>query len=147
MKCRYCKKDFEIEPCRRCMHKIIKQLKADNEVLTEDLAIMTGNYQTHAKINEDHQADIDRMGIQIEAQREELEQHRWIPVSEGLPEERKDLVPFRSEDVFVTNGISARRAYWMTRQKHWRFYHEGWNLPITHWKPIILSEQSPERQT
>lgn len=65
----------------------------------------------------------------------------WIPASERLPEERKDDVPFRSEDVFVTNGISARRAYWMTRQKHWRFYHEGWNLPITHWMPIILPKQ------
>ncbi|KKK49754.1 hypothetical protein LCGC14_3131850, partial [marine sediment metagenome] len=35
----------------------------------------------------------------IKALTAELKKHRWIPVAERLPEERKDTVPFRSEDV------------------------------------------------
>lgn len=68
------------------------------------------------------------------------EANRWIPVEERMPEEREDAVPFRSEAVFVTNGITARIAYWMTRQKYWRFDGSGWGNPITHWKPIILPQ-------
>ncbi len=38
-----------------------KQLQATNKVLVEDLAIMTGNYQTHAQINADLEATNKRL--------------------------------------------------------------------------------------
>jgi len=43
MKCRYCKKEVELKPCRQC-------LRNENNRLEEDLAIMTGNYQTYVKL-------------------------------------------------------------------------------------------------
>lgn len=39
----------------------LQEIQAENELLAEDLAIMTGNYQTHAKINEDYQVDNKRL--------------------------------------------------------------------------------------
>ena len=92
------------------------------------------------KKNNELQTTIDR-------QVAEIEENRWIPVSERLPEEREDNVPFRSEDVLVTNGISARTAYWMSRQKYWRFDGIGWSNPITHWKPIILPRAGVKETT
>jgi hypothetical protein len=63
----------------------------------------------------------------------ELEQHRWIPVSERLPENDGKFV-------LVTNG----KAYALS------WYNDRWSLissntseladkNITYWKPIILS--------
>lgn len=64
-----------------------------------------------------------------------IEQHRWIPVSEGPPECNKY--------VFVTNGFAVRRAEWK-ESKHWQFCCFGWRGPITHWKPIILPKAEPK---
>ncbi len=70
----------------------------------------------------------------------QLAKHRWIPVEEGLPEERQDTVPYRSKQVFVTDGQSARSAFWKTRRMEWVYWGDGFGV-ITHWKPIILSER------
>lgn len=83
------------------------------------------------------QAVLEAKHTQVTALAAELEKHHWIPVSERPPEERDEVVPFRSNDVFGTNGTSARIVYWMTRQKYWRYAHGvGHPKPITHWKPI-----------
>ncbi len=63
----------------------------------------------------------------------ELEQHRWIPVSERLPEKtEEDLRP----EFLVYDGESVTGALW-------RHYDFGWDFETdrgepTHWKPIII---------
>ena len=89
---------------------------------------------------EDAMDEIDNLHTENETLKSELETHRWIPVSERLPEEREDKVPYRSEDVLIHCRGVVRRAFYMTRRKCWTFYHAGEELPITHWKPITLPE-------
>lgn len=68
---------------------------------------------------------------------------RWIPVGEGLPDERKETVPFRSKEVVVTDGVTWVRAYWMTRQKWWWFFHDVKPAgKITHYLPITLPDEA-----
>ena len=52
----------------REQQKRIKQLQAELEVVKEDLAmaIMTGNYQTHAQINSKLQAELEKLKEFIE---------------------------------------------------------------------------------
>ncbi len=62
----------------------------------------------------------------------EAEQHRWIPVSEEMPEQVSGH--WGSEIVFATDGKQA----WVCK---YNFSAEYWTAPsgdITHWKPIIL---------
>ena len=138
----------------------IKQLQAELDKLKEDEAGWLATYNAIKKANAELcmergqlQAELKALkkdGLkgniplavldQIVRMQEELDKHRWIPVGEGPPEERNDDVPFRSEDVFVTNGKWARRAYWMTRQKYWNFYLCGEPCPVTHWKSFHLPE-------
>lgn len=62
-------------------------------------------------------------------------EHRWIPVSEKLPEKtEEDLRP----EVLVYDGESVTGALW-------RHYDCGWDFETdrgkpTHWKPITLPE-------
>lgn len=49
MKCMVCDRDM-VDTLDNCPHCQIKQLQAELDVIKEDLAIMTGNYQTHAGI-------------------------------------------------------------------------------------------------
>ena len=68
----------------------------------------------------------------IEQLQAELEKHRWIPVSERLPESSGVVLVLLSDG----NIIQAISAYWVN--------YKGWlNQSITHWKPIILPE--PEK--
>ncbi|HUS89671.1 MAG TPA: DUF551 domain-containing protein [Desulfosporosinus sp.] len=60
----------------------------------------------------------------------ELDQHRWIPVSERLPE--------KEGYCFVCDGQWCGRLWW---DNEWEFanktkYPSGFS--VTHWKPIIL---------
>lgn len=124
----------------------IVQLIAANELLKEQQPPCSStcyHHQTHpceqcGKING---YPLVWKNNQFKAQ---LDKYRWIPVTERYPEERKDLVPFRSEDVLVVVGKSFRRAYYMTRQKYWRFYHLGQPQPVTHWKDIIPPPEQSE---
>ncbi len=66
----------------------------------------------------------------------ELEQHRWIPVSERLPKE--------DEQCLVIEGKFAQLGNWQQNTDHLGLQ---WNVngfiskQVTHWKPIILPEQ------
>lgn len=72
---------------------------------------------------------LDKMLIQTK-----IEQHRWIPVSERLPEGMGDYL--------VSNGIWIERIWFdngWCYQKGAEFQDKS---KITHWKPIILPEQA-----
>ena len=107
------------------------ELEAYTEILKEDLAIMTGNYKTHAALNEEYQARI--------------EQYPWILVSERLPT-LKDACAGQGErgcrdgtvDVIGldANGFVFGANYY-PKMKVWNFSAE----PI-YWMPIILPEQA-----
>lgn len=70
-----------------------------------------------------------------------LEQHRWIPVSERLPEkEQKNSV--MSKEVFVSDGREVWKARCVVSGKRWSYTNSpSATLPITHWKPIILPKE------
>ena len=61
--------------------------------------------------------------------KEELEKHRWIPVSERLPEKDGAYQVFRKG-----NRAPTTRTY---------FCKDGWVTHdiVTHWKPITLPEE------
>lgn len=61
----------------------------------------------------------------------ELEKHRWIPVSERLPEDDSSAYLFLHESGSIHQGIPSCDL----------FGPDGklWSS-ITHWKPIILPE-------
>ena len=66
----------------------------------------------------------------------QLEKHRWIPVSERLPED--------NQCVLVTikhiNDTWGFLAWYQLSRKQWSFYDPMVRGMVTHWKPIILPE-------
>ena len=71
----------------------------------------------------------------------ELRKYRWIPVSEGLPENHIPCLVFDGENFHVAD----RYQYTSTPQKNgWKGSSITWKVEenITHWKPITLPEQA-----
>jgi len=70
----------------------------------------------------------------------ELAKHRWIPVSERLPEDNDTVfVVLRHKDeVFSLVG----RYVSFDDICKWEVYPETKHPVVTHWKPIILPEQA-----
>lgn len=78
----------------------------------------------------------------IEQQQKELEKHRWIPLSERLPEYEVKVILccIRSKSVDIGRRTDESETYnsdmWATETKI--FYPAA----FTHWMPIILPEQA-----
>ena len=95
----------------------------------------------------DKEAVIDKLMGEIEGLEAELHKHRWIPVSERLPEKGECLVlcegkirqvqiRIRTDDEdgkMTSCAISDLGCVYL-----------GCDECITHWKPIILPEQTPK---
>ena len=59
----------------------------------------------------------------------ELDKHRWILVSEGLPETREDVLTYENGKLRVDEYCRKHGGYWMTL-----------GVSPTHWRLIILPE-------
>ena len=64
----------------------------------------------------------------------EIEEQRWILVSEDeeLPKRIKGL--FKSKECFVTDG----KTVWVAAYNYSAYYWQCSSGEVTHWKPIIL---------
>lgn len=82
---------------------------------------------------------------EVEQLKAELEKHRWIPISERLPER----LPKKgySQNVWVSDGKRVTEAWYVyescfEHHNYWASdYHKRplWlEKDVTHWKPIIL---------
>lgn len=65
----------------------------------------------------------------------ELETHRWIPVSERLPDARDEETEY-SKHVLCSSNISCftKVDQYLTKQGRWSSHRTTW----THWQEIIL---------
>lgn len=86
-----------------------------------------------------------------------LEQHRWIPVSEGLPEKGNCLVLCEGKVYEVKVRVSEDEWEDSEGKSSLKLTAKcdigglgciliGHDVCITHWKPIILPEQSPDER-
>jgi hypothetical protein len=53
---------------------------------------------------------------------------KWIPVTERLPEECKEVLAYRLTGCEVDSCVSHQKAYWS--------YDTVSDYPVTHWMPL-----------
>ena len=53
---------------------------------------------------------------------------KWIPVTERLPEECKEVLAYRFTGCEVDSCVSHKKAYWS--------YDPVSDYPVTHWMPL-----------
>ena len=75
-----------------------------------------------------------------------LEKHRWIPVSEKLPESITEQI-HHSQDVLIVRATwGVCKGYYQEKHQQWVVYGsyerpQEYQNEITHWKPIILPDE------
>ena len=116
MNCKFCGKDHQLTaPSRNCYARQVSELQYELDLKDEVIAQL----QT------------------------EKNKHRWIPVTERLPEIIKGID--HSKDVWVCGeGFRGEKAYY-EKHKGFDVYSrysepEEYQKDITHWKPIFLPE-------
>ena len=72
----------------------------------------------------------DKLRERIKELEASLEQHRWIPVTERLPENIATVFILTAEGV---GGL----GFYGEDEKRWERLDYAINLNITHWKPIL----------
>lgn len=73
----------------------------------------------------------DKLHEQIKKLEAQLEQHRWIPVTERLPENIADVF------ILTAEGSGGVGTYGEDENGYrWERLDYSINLNITHWKPI-----------
>jgi len=79
---------------------------------------------------------------QIEILTTELDQHRWIPVEERLPELHEPCLVYDNENIYV----AERHKYTNSEKVGWYGANITWKVEenITHWKPIELPQAGKE---
>lgn len=76
-------------------------------------------------------AEIKQFKVQYEKLQAELEKHRWIPVSERLPDQDTQVIVATKNEPFVGVYCSLRKEF--VGNLGGVVYNN-----VTHWKPIIL---------
>ena len=79
--------------------------------------------------------------LTIEQLQAELEQHRWIPVSERLPEDVFPCLITNGQDSVVTYYAGLRGAWIADHYDVLKLKQHG---RITHWKPITLPPKAKQ---
>lgn len=99
--------------------------------LIEDL---TGDCQTHADVNEQLQDENE----QLQA---ELEKHRWIPVTERLPENIATVWILLYAK--ATEFLCPNKGFYGEDENGWgwKILGDGLLTKVTYWKPIILPKE------
>ncbi len=139
----------EKEYCDKLLNEI-KQLQADLDKMSEIAQAAICNVLSRTEWGKKLKAELDKSevlqsfyieGLEkdvelIKKLQMELDQYRWIPVSEGLPKQKKDS--FKSEDVYVTDW----KRVWVAAYNFSAYYWQCPSSDITHWKPIFLPEKT-----
>ena len=91
------------------------------------------------RIKANYQPEPENLQIKIKQLQAELAEHRWIPVSERLPE-LFDLAHPHSADVLIYTKDEEVYIGWYTHTppKGWRYDDGTFKANVTHWTPIIL---------
>lgn len=81
-------------------------------------------------------AEIKVVTLESELEKKDkiIEANRWIPVSEGPPDDKREV------DIYLDNG---NRVTCFNFVEHWEIRFAP--LRITHWKPIVLPEVEIEK--
>jgi len=115
----------------------IEKLKKECEERCGKMNCMADDILSLECRNKSLQSSLDQQNEENKLLKDELEQHRWIPVEERLPEEYV-IVCVRGKC-----GIGEARVVeseWFVR--HMCFGHDD----VTHWKPIILPRKEKENE-
>jgi len=117
-------------------HDIIEQVE---DLIAENENLKSGHFCPHPQLaklattcncvhSDKHRATDWAQISQLQA---ELDKHRWIPVSEGLPKESGEY-----QVIGEPNPRPTTRRFW-SGDKTWSSYRT-----ITHWKPITLPKEN-----
>ena len=125
--------------------KEVKELKAENKQLVAGIDKVNNVGVQLRRENNRLKGDCKCLNENLTIVQEELLKHRWIPVSERLPEYNKTVLISDGKNIsfgwFVDkcyNNPAENHDYWASE------YHTRSDHPenITHWKPIILPGQA-----
>ena len=115
----------------------IAELEAENKKLRRPLE--AANFKVDGMLAIGN--ELTKQAERIEILEAELEQHRWIPVSESLPEKTGYYLIF-----CVSEGYNEHRWWQFWYQDGWYEYNkiddciDDTERTVTHWKPIILEQ-------
>lgn len=124
-------------PVRRCkceevqLQERIEELEAENKKMKELKCPPISSGDSCICPIEELETMLIKKDERIEEFEAKLDQHRWIPVSERLPE--------NVATVFILTGEGAGGiGFYGEEENRWERLDHAINLNITYWKPIIL---------
>ena len=98
--------------------KLIELLMQANNLVTDASVFGFGaiSYQQQLEMEADH---LIANGVTVQ---------KWIPVTERLPDECKEVLAYRFTGCEVDSCVSHQKAYWS--------YDPVSDYPVTHWMPL-----------
>ncbi len=115
----------------------IKELETEIEQLKGEKPMPQAWWKECPKLAQKVMERIIEENEQLQA---ELEKHRWIPVSERLPNKEKEVSILAGDcrTPYIANAL-LKGGTWHIRHPNGIILVASWE--ITHWKPIILPGQ------
>jgi len=104
----------------------IKQLQAELQTANEEIGRLK---EANKELTQEILRRVDK-NVKLIGLRAELDKHRWIPVSERLPEKAGYYQCFRHDNRFPTTREYLGGGEWVSGDT------------VTHWKPIVLPKDS-----